>query len=112
VELVGEAYFEVAKNNMVPFNVRSRELNVQVLGVKFGFRNYLNDKEVMVALLEGEVSFVNQLKKASARCLSPDEKVVLDRNTGDAVVSSVKATNVSGWTSGELLFDEELLTYY
>ena len=109
VELMGEAYFEVTKNKEIPFNVKSKELNVQVLGTKFNFRNYADDSEVMVALLEGKVSFANQLKKAPIRYLAPDEKVVLDKKSGIAVISSIKASNTSVWTSGYLFFDEELL---
>lgn len=110
VELIGEAYFEVTKNKKVPFNVKSKELNVQVLGTKFDFRNYPDDKEVLVALLEGKVSFVDPLKKNPVKYLSPDQKVVFDKQTGNAVISRIKAINASGWTNGFLFFDEELLS--
>ena len=80
------------------------------MGTKFDFRNYSDDKEVIVALLEGKVSFRNQLKEAPIRYLSPDQKVVLDKITGSAVISSVKAVNTSGWINGYLFFDEELLS--
>jgi ferric-dicitrate binding protein FerR (iron transport regulator) len=109
VEMVGEAYFEVTKNKEVPFNVKSKDLSVQVLGTKFDFRNYADDKEVMVALLEGKVSFANQLKRTPVGYLSPNEKVVLDKKSGNAIVSSIRATNASEWTNGYLFFDEKLL---
>lgn len=110
VELIGQAYFEVTKNKKIPFNVKSKDLDVQVLGTKFNFRNYPDDKEVMVALLEGKVSFVDPLKKNPVGYLSPDQKVVLDKKSGNTSVSSTNAANSSGWTNGYLFFDEELLT--
>ena len=109
VVLVGEAYFEVTKNKKIPFNVKSKELNVQVLGTKFNFCNYTEDKEVIVTLLEGKVSFENQIKKSPIRYLYPSEKVVLDKKSGSAVISSIKSVSTSEWTNGYLFFDEELL---
>lgn len=109
VEVEGEAYFEVTKNKKIPFNVKSKELNVQVLGTKFNFSNYTDEKEVTVVLLEGKVAFVDPHKKNPAGYLSPNEKVVLNKESGKTVVSPVKASNASEWTNGFLFFDEELL---
>ena len=52
LRLNGEAYFEVRKNEKLPFDVMTKELNVKVLGTKFNFRNYDEDEEVTVNLLE------------------------------------------------------------
>ena len=53
VELEGEGYFEVRRNEKLPFSVKTRDLQLQVLGTKFNFRNYPEDHEVVVSLLEG-----------------------------------------------------------
>ena len=37
----------------------TKELNVKVLGTKFNFRNYDEDEEVTVNLLEGKVQLEN-----------------------------------------------------
>ena len=55
VELQGEGYFEVARNIEMPFYVKTKELQVRVLGTKFNFRDYPEDKEVVVSLLEGRI---------------------------------------------------------
>lgn len=109
VEVVGEAYFEVTKNKKIPFNVKSKEINVQVLGTKFNFSNYADDKEAVVALLEGKVSFVDAQEKNAVGYLTPNQKVILDKKSGNTVVSAVKAVNASEWKNGFLFFDEELL---
>ena len=53
--LEGEGYFEVKRNEKVPFEIRTKELDLTVLGTKFNFRNYTDDEEVVVNLLEGKV---------------------------------------------------------
>ena len=53
VELEGEGYFEVKRNEKVPFFVKTKDLQLQVLGTKFNFRDYPEDHEVIVSLLEG-----------------------------------------------------------
>ena len=40
IELIGEGYFEVTKNKALPFEVKTKEVTVRVLGTKFNFRNY------------------------------------------------------------------------
>lgn len=39
LQLNGEGYFEVRKDVKLPFDVKTRKLNVTVLGTKFNFRN-------------------------------------------------------------------------
>ena len=52
LSLEGEGYFEVTKNEKIPFVVETRELNLKVLGTKFNFKNYPEDEEVTVNLME------------------------------------------------------------
>lgn len=54
LNLSGEAYFEVTRNEEIPFKVHTEELDVKVLGTKFNFRNYKDDLEAKVCLLEGK----------------------------------------------------------
>ena len=76
LRLNGEAYFEVRKNEKLPFDVMTKELNVKVLGTKFNFRNYDEDEEVTVNLLEGKV------------------------------ISRAEVKNAKEWTNDGLFFDE------
>ena len=48
VELSGEGYFEVERNEKLPFHVQTPSLSVRVLGTKFNFRDYPNDEEAVV----------------------------------------------------------------
>ena len=109
VELEGEGYFEVKRNEKIPFFVKTKDLQLQVLGTKFNFRDYPEDHEVVVSLLEGKVGLNNLLREEKEAVLSPDERAVLNKANGFLTVESVTASNASQWTDGYLFFDEELL---
>lgn len=105
----GEGYFEVEKNDEMPFLVQTHDVNVTVVGTKFNFRNYPEDEEAVVELLEGKVALENQLKEESVRYLSPNEKMVLHKATGEMDITSAKVKEATLWTENILLFDEDLL---
>ena len=109
VELEGEGYFEVKRNEKIPFFVKTKDLQLQVLGTKFNFRDYPEDHEVVVSLLEGKVGLNNLLREEKEAVLSPDERAVLNKANGLLTVESGTASNASQWTDGYLFFDEELL---
>ena len=109
VELEGEGYFEVKRNEKIRFFVKTKDLQLQVLGTKFNFRDYPEDHEVVVSLLEGKVGLNNLLREEKEAVLSPDERAVLNKANGLLTVESVTASNASQWTDGYLFFDEELL---
>ena len=51
VELNGEAYFDVVHNEKQPFIVKTRQMDIQVLGTEFNVTSYSSDFEV--SLLRG-----------------------------------------------------------
>ncbi len=110
VELQGEGYFEVRHNADVPFLVETKDLKVRVLGTKFNFRDYPDDKEVMVSLMEGKVALNNLLKNEAEAFLKPNQCVILDKKSGNMTIQSMQVNNSREWTNGYLFFDEELMT--
>lgn len=110
VSLEGEGYFEVMHDESVPFYVETHDLQVRVLGTKFNFRDYPDDREVVVSLLEGKVALHNLLKEGDEAFLSPDERVILDKQSREMKIEAKQAGLSSQWTNGCLSFDERLLT--
>src|SRR5690606_21391749 len=55
VFLMGEAYFEVAKDTEHPFIVNVDDMEVQVLGTQFNLSYYPEDGEITTVLVEGSV---------------------------------------------------------
>ena len=107
--LEGEGYFEVKRNEKVPFEINTKELDLTVLGTKFNFRNYADDEEVVVNLLEGKVKLRNELVASADVYMSPNEKVILSKEMGRMVKTKINTSNSNLWTKDELYFDELLL---
>ena len=106
LNLSGEGYFEVTKNKELPFEVCTHDLRVKVLGTKFNFRNYEDDIEAEVCLLEGKVALSTDQKDIE---LNPDQRALLDKKTGELSVSDTEAAYSNEWTNDFLYFDEKLL---
>ncbi|MDD4608589.1 MAG: FecR family protein [Bacteroidaceae bacterium] len=109
VHLVGEAYFEVVKNKDLPFKVHTTDLGIQVYGTKFNIRNYTEDDEVVVNLLEGKISLQDVYREKNICYMAPGEKAVLNKKTKELRKTITKQANVIEWTKGYLFFDEDLL---
>jgi ferric-dicitrate binding protein FerR (iron transport regulator) len=109
VALSGEGYFEVARNEKLSFSVKTDEIQVNVLGTKFNFRNYPDDEEATISLLEGNVFVRNYIREGENIKMEPDQKVFLDKKSGFMRIIEVDARNTAEWTNGYLFFDEELL---
>lgn len=110
VNMMGEGYFEVKPNKELPFEVKTQALRVRVLGTKFNFRDYSEDDEAIVSLLEGKVALDNLIQHDDALSLMPNERVVLDKKSGKMQLGKTVAANSVEWTKGYLFFDEELLS--
>lgn len=100
----GEGYFQVQKNPDVPFSVLSQELKVEVLGTIFNFVSRPLQSKAELSLEEGSVRFLS-LKTGQDVILSPNQKAVLDLNTGEVKVDKMSfGTDASAWKRGELVF--------
>jgi ferric-dicitrate binding protein FerR (iron transport regulator) len=109
VYLSGEGYFEVTRNENLPFSVKTDELQVRVVGTKFNLKNYTDDSEATICLLEGKVLIDNLITKSDEIIMEPDQRVFFDKKTGNTRLTQVAANNTAEWTNGNLFFDEELL---
>lgn len=63
ITLIGEAFFEVAKNKEKPFIVNANGMEVKVLGTSFNVSCYTADKTISTTLIEGSVSVKTENKK-------------------------------------------------
>ena len=104
VTLCGEGYFEVSKNKNLPFQVVSDDIKVEVLGTKFNIKNYPEDPNIKVALLEGSVMLYDSLEST---ILKPNQIAQYDKQNKKTTLKTIAAENTSAWINGHLYFDEE-----
>ena len=100
LNLEGEAYFHVFKNEEAPFIVQSNEVTVKVLGTQFLLKN--TPVRNYVALDEGsiEVSTITGKKEL----LVPGEQVVVEK---DILTISKKTTHLSAWKTGKIILNKK-----
>ena len=80
VQLEGEAYFEVTKDSLHPFIIKTLNTTTEVLGTKFNLSAYINDLTTLT-LNEGKVLFYKQgERKKDGVIVLPNQQVVLKNN--------------------------------
>ena len=101
--LEGEGYFEVAKDERLPFRVHAGKMTVSATGTRFNVRSYPDDRKWEVDLSEGGVDISVSGRSFS---LSPDQRVVYDRDADLARVEQSVADLASRWTTGKISFHQ------
>jgi len=103
VELVGEAYFEVAKNEKMPFKVKTRNAEIEVLGTHFNVTAYANDNDVKTTLLEGSVKLLHM---GNEKLLKPGYQAIIADGLPEIKLKQVNAELALAWRNGYFLFKE------
>jgi hypothetical protein len=111
VTLTGEGYFEVASDSSRPFHVHSGNACVTVKGTTFNVRNYADEPEITVSLLEGSVVLNTESDEA---VLTPGYCAVVSRDT-DVIRTQLSDPYATDWIEGKIVFTDksipEILRY-
>lgn len=99
VELSGEAYFEVAKDKMHPFMVKSSNQVVKVLGTHFNVNAYPQDDKIKTTLLEGSIN-INDSK-----VLKPGQLAI--NHKAEITVQEANVSIETAWIDNYFAFDGE-----
>jgi transmembrane sensor len=104
VELTGEAYFEVAKNKNMPFKVKFKGQEVEVLGTHFNISAYKDDPESRTTLIEGSVAISrNKIKEK----LKPGQQAVSsDTDYPGFKIQQANIEEAMAWKNGLFLFHD------
>lgn len=102
--LVGEAYFQVARNEAAPFIVETRDLDVKVLGTSFNVSAYEDEENSHTTLVEGRVE-VNDKVNGEKVTLTPGEQALLQGK--EMVVREVNTKLYSMWRLDRFTFASE-----
>jgi ferric-dicitrate binding protein FerR (iron transport regulator) len=102
VELTGEGYFEVAKNQDMPFKVSVDGMEVNVLGTHFNIMAYRDEPAIRTTLLEGAVAV---LEGGQRVLLKPGQQAsIVPGAIGDIKVSMADTQAATAWKEGLFLF--------
>ena len=102
-QLKGKAFFEVARDEAVPFEITSDGAFVRVLGTKFMVDAGSSVKEVYVT--EGKVLFAKS-SDSEGVILTKDMQATLSESDAVPVVAMEPDVNSIAWQRGSFIFDK------
>ena len=109
IELMGEAFFEIARDTIRPFSVKSGSVTTTALGTSFNINTVKPGEKIEVALLTGKVAVkVNSKSQAPGHDieLEPGKAIEVDNSTLTYSVKNFKYEDLFGWKDGILKFNK------
>ncbi len=107
VELIGEAFFEVAPDTKRPFFVRlNNHVSVEVLGTSFNVRSYPDEENIETVLEQGKVRMGDD---KSHIVLKAGMRAVYKCAEKDLTAEKVNTALYTSWRLGHFVFQEERL---
>lgn len=103
VEVTGEAYFDIAKDDRKPFTVTVNTLDIQVLGTAFNVKAYPDENAIRTTLVQGAVNIRNGAEK---QLLHPGEQATITPAGGPFSISKPNLEETLSWKNGEFYFQE------
>ncbi len=102
VYLVGEALFDVKKNDNQPFIVKTSDVKIAVKGTRFNVSAYSEDYSVQTALIEGsvEVYRINAGLFEKGVNITPGQMAYFNKKSKDTKVINVDVNKYILWTKG------------
>lgn len=102
VNVSGEAYFEVAKDPVKKFIVKTTKQATEVLGTHFNVKDYENETVARVTLLEGSVK-VYAGQSAEGKKIIPNQQAIISNH--QVQVTDVNTKDAMAWKNDLLSFN-------
>ncbi|HVV06823.1 MAG TPA: FecR domain-containing protein [Puia sp.] len=133
VQLTGEAFFDVVKDNVRPFIIHTATVDIKVLGTAFNVRSYPEEKVTETSLIRGAVEVTLKANADKKIFLKPNEKLIVSNDSTLVKSDSIQVADVRKkpaamtltqvhhlnkdtvasevlWTKNKLVFDGETLS--
>ncbi len=107
INLTGQAFFKVTKNEKIPLKVFCNNLEVKVLGTRFDVSAYPEDKDILVVLESGKVEVLNTKINSFRYELNPGEMARYDALSGNVSLKKVNPEEFISWKEGILIFRDD-----
>jgi len=75
IQLTGEAFFDVVKDEKRPFIIHTKTIDINVLGTAFNVRSYPNERTTETSLIRGSIRVTLHNKEGKQIVLKPNEKL-------------------------------------
>ncbi|NHE56856.1 FecR family protein [Cyclobacterium plantarum] len=104
VKLSGQGYFDVQRDEDLPFIVQAEGFQVQVLGTSFDIKSYSRNEEHNVVVLTGEVAVETEF--GDYLNVLPTEMLRFNETDGKILKKKVDLERYTGWKDGIIIFQE------
>jgi transmembrane sensor len=104
VNLMGEAFFEVKRDEARPFLIYSGKMTTKVLGTSFNVKAYPETEKFEVSVVTGKVSVMNESEKEVF--VTPKQQVVLENKTDVLTINELPKGKTFYWELASLTFDD------
>lgn len=105
IEILGEAYFDIERDEARPFKIKVKDYTVQVLGTSFNIKAYDDEEDFSVTVESGTVSVQLNQDDLAPMILTKGQKLVFNPETEEIQVVSVDAEDELSWRKGILRFE-------
>ncbi|SMC40699.1 FecR family protein [Pedobacter africanus] len=102
VKLIGEGYFEIAKDKQHPFIVKTNRQQIEVLGTHFNINSYADDAVEKTTLLEGSVKLS---ASGNSKVLKPGQQAKL--YDGKIQINETDTDLAVAWKNNEFVVESE-----
>ena len=110
IEIVGEAYFDIKRDETRPFNIKVKDYSIQVLGTSFNIQSYEDEEDFSVTVESGTVKVVLDEEEASSAILEKGQKLIFNPATNVTEIIEVESSDEISWRKGILKFDSTPLS--
>jgi ferric-dicitrate binding protein FerR (iron transport regulator) len=107
VELNGEGYFDVTKNETKPFIVNTSKLNVKVYGTAFNVLAYNDHSSMTIALEEGKIGLFRNYSSGPKELMTLKPNDVVEYNSENNKLfhsSNLNMKKYTSWKDGYIVF--------
>ena len=106
IALEGEAYFEVKKDSLRPFTVKSGNISTTALGTSFNINAYPDQDDIHIGLITGKV-WIRDSESEKSLILNHNHGVVYNKKDKLIKEVAIDPQKILAWKNGILLFDGE-----
>ena len=101
--LIGEAYFEVAKDTLHPLIVKTGQMSIRVLGTSFNVKAYPTQEQTAATLEEGKIQVTCRGKSYD---ITPGNQITYNTTNRKTEIKEVDTELYTSWKSGYYKFEQ------
>lgn len=105
IEIKGEAYFNIKRDESRPFKIKVKDYQVQVLGTAFNIKAYKDEEDFSVTVESGSVKVVLDGEGKNTAVLEKDQKLIFNPKTNITEIVEVESSKDLSWREGILRFE-------